>query len=459
MTSPGFAKVARARWLQWHATVPLSAVLLTLALPAAAGTGRLDLTESVEKVPLPAAALPTSVRVEPLASRIALPARDATLLARHLRASAPTLCPNVTVSGNEVVLECRAREIAADLVAYPSGLTLEVRHLQVPPWKGRDGMPIVPFDPYRLDLGSHCPGEGNAAKGECALASGHTEEAEEPFREALGGPHGDLAALRLGDLAVRAGDLPGAIAMWRRVTPSSPYGRLAGARLCEVDARCLQSPRAQVLFTPGEALPPLRADLVLHQARMDAFRGLPLEAAQALATEAGPTGACSADPILCADILLAALREPGARGIQALGLYLGTPSRDRGPMAVDLACAASVQAARSGAPVFAANLLSNVAGDVPASLLSDHLARATELYLAGGDRARATVLLDFARSRLPKPELASARWTRIARGVSGRSMAPAPAPSAAELSGAEEDLKEAKKALASVPTRAAGGKP
>ncbi|HTP52407.1 MAG TPA: hypothetical protein VMK42_17090 [Anaeromyxobacteraceae bacterium] len=455
--SPETAVRTRARGLHRDLSVALSAALLTLALPALAAAAGLDLTLAVEKVPLPAATLPISVRAEPIASRVVLETKDANALARHLRASAHTLCPDVGVAGNEVILRCRSRDIAAGLVPFPGGQTLEVRHLQVPPWSGRDGSPLVPFDPHKLDLGSHCPGEGNAAKAECALACGHPEEAEEPFREALGGPHGDLAALRLGDLAVQAGDLAGAVAMWKRVSPSSHFGRLAGARLCEVDVHCLESPRAEALFSPGDAEPPLRSDLLLRQARMDAFRGRALEAAQALAGEQGPSGACSAEPILCSDILLAALREPGGRGAQALGLYLETPSRDRGPLAVELARAASDRAAAAGAPVFAANLLSNVSGEVPAPLLSDHLARAAELYLSGGDRARATVLIDFARSRLPKPEMASARWVRIARAAVGRPAASAPA--GADLAGAEADVRAARKALAAAPTSATGGKP
>ena len=437
-------------------TAARSAALLAVlaASRAAAGVGT-ELTESVERIPLPPSVLPVAVRVEPLASRVALASRDAAALARHVRAASHTLCPDVSVSGGEVLLRCRAREIAASLVPYSGGQQLELRHLQVPPWSGRDGLPLVPFDPQKLDLGSHCPGEGNAAKGECALASGHAEGAEEPFREALGGPHGDLAALRLGDLAARTGSIGDAVSMWRRVSPSSAYGRLAGARLCEVDPRCLQSPRAAILFDPGSG--PLRDDLLLRQARIDAFQGRALEAAQALAGEHGPTGACSAEPLLCGDVLLAALREPGARGVQALALYLDTPSRDRGPVAVELARAASDVAAASGAPIFAANLLANTSGEVPAGLLPDHLARATELYLSGGDRVRAGVLLDFARSRLPKAELASARWTRIARGLSPR--APAPPASTSETAGLEEELAAARKALGAAPARPAGGTP
>ena len=451
-------KDPRARPLQCAASVAPLAALLTLALPAAAATGGVDLTESIERIPLPAE-LSVSLRVEPLASRVVLGSADAAALARRVRAASRALCPEVGVEGGEVVLRCATRDIAAGMVPYPGGQYLELRQLQVPPWSGRDGLPVVPFEPEKLNLGSHCPGDGNAAVGECALTTGHWDVAEKSFREALSGPHSDLSALRMGDLAARAGNLREAVAMWRRVSPSTAYGRLAGVRLCEVDPKCLHSPRAAILFAPGETPAPFREDLLLRQARMDAFQGRALEAAQALAREHGPTGACSAEPVLCADILLAALREPGARGVQALSLYLETPSRDRGPGAVALARAASDQAATNGAPVFAANLLANTSGEVPQGQLSDHLARATELYLSGDDRVRAGVLLDFARSRLTKAELASPRWTRLSRGVASRYLPTAPAPKPAEVAGAEEELRAARKALASAPGRPSGGTP
>ncbi len=457
ITSPSTRSSRHARGLQCVGTVAPAVALLTLMLPAAAASASLDLTDSVERVAIPATALPVGVRVEPLASRVLLAGRDPEALARIVRAAAPTLCPEVGVVGNEVVLRCRTRLIGAALAPFSGGQSLEIRHLQVPPWSGRDGMPLVPFDPRKIGLGSHCPGEGNAAIAECALGTGHPERAEEPFREAVAGPHGDLAALRLGDLAARAGNLPEAASMWKRVSPGSSYGRLAGTRLCELDPACLASSRAVAIFHPDEEASPLREDLLLHQARIDAFQGRALEAAQSLATEQGPAGACSAEPVLCADVLLAALREPGPRGAQALALYLETPSRDRGPLAVELARAASDQAAAAGAPIFAANLLANTSGVVPPAALSDHLARATELYLVGGDRVRAAVLLDFARSRLASSELASPRWTRITRGASGRASR-AGAPGHPELAGAEDDLEAAKKALAAVPPPA-GGKP
>jgi hypothetical protein len=409
--------------------------MLTLALPAAA-SGGLDLTHAVERIPLPGGA-PVALQVEPLASR--------------------TLCPSVAVEGDAVYVRCSSRQISAALVPHAGGQSLEVRHLQVPPWAGRDGLPHVPFDPSRLSLGAPCPGDTPAGEGECALASGHVQRAEERFREAREGPGAPLAALRLGDLAARAGDLQEAVRSWKEVAPGSPFGRLAAARLCETDPRCIASGSA-FLFAAADAHPELRADLVLRLARLEAFQGKALEAAQALAPEFARRGACTAEPHLCGDILLAALREPGARGAQALALYLQVPSRDRGPLAVELAAAAAERAAASGAPVFAANLLSAVSGQVGAARLADHLARTAELYLDGGDRARSGVVLEFARSRLPRSTLASARWSRIAAGVAGRPARGGLA-AASEVAGAEDDLRAAARAVAGARGGAGGGTP
>jgi tetratricopeptide (TPR) repeat protein len=445
----------RARRLQNGGCMAVSVWLLTLALPAIAGGG-LDLTHAVERIPIPGTG-PVTVQVEPLASRVRLEVRDAAAVARQLRAASRTLCPAVAVEGDAVVLRCTSRQISATVVPHAGGQSLEVRHLQVPPWAGRDGLPHVPFDPAKLSLGAPCPGDAPAGAGECALASGHLQRAEELFREAREGPGAALAALRLGDLAARAGDLQEAVRSWKEVAPGSPFGRLAAARLCETDPRCIASGRSAFLFASAEAHPALRADLVLRQARLEAFLGKALEAAQALAPEHARGGACTAEPQLCGDVLLAALREPGARGAQALALYLEVPSRDRGPLAVELAAAAADRAAASGAPVFAANLLSAVSGQVAAPQLADHLARTAELYLDGGDRARGGVVLEFARSRLPRPTLASARWARIARGVAGRTGSATPAPRP-EVAGAEDDLQAASRAVAGA-RGGTGGKP
>lgn len=425
-----------------------SVALLTLLAPVLV-TAALDLTELVERFPLKGAIQVTAVRAQPIAGRIVIESSNGPALAAELRSPTRTLCTEVSQEYGAVVLRCPSRYIAASMVRHAGGQSLEVRVLRVAPWAGRDGLPVIPFDPYRLGLGDGCPGDTPAGRGECAIAAGNFKEAREQFQGATEGVGAALATLRLGDLAALDDDLPEAVRMWQQVPAGSPFRRLASARLCETEPTCLSSTRTSILYSLAKIDAPLHADLVLRRARVDAFAGRSLEAAQSLSGEHAPGGACVAEPTLCGDILLDALRQPAARGTQALAIYLATPSRDRGPVAIDLARAASDRCATSGAPVFAANLLSAVTGGVDAIQLPDHLARTAELYLEGNDPVRASVVLEFARSRLTPAQLATPRWAKIVKGAASRPAAPAPvARPPADLKNLEADLGAAKRTVA-----------
>jgi hypothetical protein len=434
----------------------LSVALLTLLVPVATQAG-LSLTHTVERIPLKEGIRVQSVRAEPIAGRVIIESSGLTALAAQLRAATRTLCTDVTIKDGVIVLKCTARFIAAALVPFPGGQSIELRLLRIAPWSGRDGVPLIPFDPYLLKLGASCPGDTPAGSGECALAAGELEKAREHFESATEGPGAALAALRLGDIAAHGGDLPEAVRRWRLVPPRSPFGRLAAVRLCETEPNCLPTGRSSILYDIAQVPPALRADMVVHRARAEAFDGRSLEAAQVLAEEHHSGDGCSAEPVLCGDILLDALNQPGARGTQALALYLAVPSRDRGPLAIDLARAASDRSLASGAPIFAATLLSVVSGAVPPPQLSNHLARTAELYLEGGDHIRATVVLEFARTRLHRTELGSSRWTRIARAASRRPVAKAPP--GPEFPGVQAELATAKKAVDAAREQAPGSSP
>ena len=438
-----------------------SVALLTLVVSAMTLAG-LDLAETVERFPLKGTARVTSVRAEPLAARVILESSNVASLAADLRSPTRTICTDVSVEDGVVVLRCASRFIAASLVPFQGGQSIELRVLRVAPWAGRDGLPLVPFDPFRLGLGEGCPGDSPAGRGECAIAAGNFSQAREHFQAAAGGPGAALATLRLGDLAALEDDLAGAVRMWQQVPSGSPLRRLASARLCEVEPSCLASTRTSILYSLAQIDPTLHADQILRRARVDAFVGRSLEAAEALSGEHGPGGACTAEPTLCGDILLDALRQPAARGTQALAIYLATPSRDRGPVAVELARAASERCASSGAPVFAANLLSAVTGSVGAVQLPDHLAKTAELYLQGGDTARASVVVEFARSRLGPAQLASARWVRIIQDTSRRpapQQAVRPGPDAKALQAIDADVAAAGRTVVESRGRTAGGAP
>jgi hypothetical protein len=435
----------------------LSAALLTLLLPAVAQAG-LDLAHTVERFPLKEGTKVLAVRTEPIARRVIVETPGVAALATQLRAASRTLCTEVSVRDGAIVLQCASRFISAALVTHAGVQSIEIRLLRVAPWSGRDGLPLVPFDPYRLDLGASCPGDTPAGIGECALAAGQLQEAVKHFQEAIPGPGAALAALRLGDLAAHGGELAEAVRHWRQVPPRSPYGRLAAIRMCETEPNCLPAGRSSILYDVASVPAPLRPDVMLRRARVEAFDGRSLEGAQALAGEHAPGSGCAAEPVLCGDILLDALKQPNARGTQALAIYLAVPSRDRGPLAVELARAASDRSLASGAPVFAATLLSVVSSAVPPRQLSDHLARTAELYLEGGDPVRATVVLEFARTRLSRPELASARWSRLATAASRRPVAKA-TPPRPEFPGLETDLANATRAVDAAREKAPGSPP
>jgi hypothetical protein len=89
--------------------------------------------------------------------------------------------------------------------------------------------------------------------------------------------------------------------------------------------------------------------------------------------------------------------------------------------------AAAEVAQRSGAPLFAANILAAAAGHAPAADLDGHLLRTSELYLLAGDRVRAGVVVEFARARAGKKGLRGSRWAAVARAAAARRGASAPA--------------------------------
>jgi hypothetical protein len=406
--------------LQKDASVLSLVAILTLALPAAA-----DGVRALEVLPLPPVPGPVAVRVEALESRLVLVApRDASRLARALRALGSSICRKVEEGPGEVRLGCRTPRLAAFLVARERGPALEIRELAGMPVSGEVGFPLVPYDPAALGL-SPCPGATPAARGECLLAAGDREGARQAFSLAEGDEARGLAALRLGDLALLSGDARGADAAWLRAT-AEPWRRVAAARACEI-GDCAAGDGSWALFQPADLPAPLAADLAVHGARAAAFRGRLLEAATRLLDD---PRACEAAVDLCHRLLLAALRGPPAVSEGALLLYLAAPDRDRCPHALELALAAAARAEASGAPEFAANLLAAATPLVTGPDLPAHLLRTAELYLAGGDPIRAAVVAEYARVRAGK-RLPGPRWAAVSRALRASRAAPASSPAPA----------------------------
>lgn len=405
----------------------------------------LALTVEAERVTLPASAAGAQLEPRPFVREWVLhvPAAAAKPLARRL-AGASRLCPIVKSAPGQVLLRCVTPRMRATVLRTPSGTVLDLYRLKVPPWRPEeDGPPLVPFDVAQLGLGS-CPGKTAEIQGECALAAGDLETARSFFEEAARSGPAPLAELRLGDLALRDDEPDEAVAHWRRARTEAPWGRLAAARLCELEPACLASSVSEPIHDPLAAAGPLAPDLVLRRAWLRAMSGELAAAARQLVAEE-PDGACAGALTWCRHVLLAALGRPPPEGTEALGAYLDLAGRRDGPLALELLRAAALQAERAGAPVFAANLLGSATGKVRDAELEEHLNRVASLYLAGGDRARAEEIVRFAGSRLGAAALRAPAWRDIRRTLRVPRRGPAPAPRGAAAP--DPDLSAARAAL------------
>ncbi len=356
---------------------------------------------------------------------------NTSVVAARIAAAAGQICPDVRASVGVVELHCKTPQLDATLNKEGAHLYLDVHELRGLPWRlGDDGPPLTFFDPVTMGLGQACPGDTPIARGECALHEGQFIEAAQAFREALATPHLLLAQMRLGDLALIAGDPQTAVGWYNLGSRVGVYGRLSAARLCEFDPEC-------IVFIPSldpdpYSLPSLlRDDLVVRGARAQSFAGNHVKAVEMLRRRFDRNDDltfCQGNVApLCRRIILAALRKASVEeGRKVLEAYLMLGDRATGPVAVELASEAAEMAAKLGAPVFGANLLSAVTGGVPAQLMEAHLLRAAELYLTGQDPVRARVIVEFAESK----SLARARapqWNRV-RGLLKRADAPKPKP-------------------------------
>jgi hypothetical protein len=318
--------------------------------------------------------------------------------------------------------------------------------MTVYPWRPEEeGPPLVSFDPERLGL-SPCPGTVPEARGECLLADGEIEEARGQFQEAVRTSKAPLAFLRLGDLALAEDDIELALENWRRARVQAPYGRLVGARLCEMDPRCLKGQERRALFDTSQVDPAVQADIVIRRARLQAMEGDLMGTVRGLFQQSGPDAPCLSALAWCRRLLLEVMSRPGPDGAECLALYLEMPARQDGPYAGELLQAAANQAEWAGAPGFAANLLAVTTGHVPEAELPTHLRRVAGLFLAGGDRPRAEEIILFARTHLDAATWRRDGWEGLQRRL--RATPPRPAPAAApDL--ADPDLAAAASALES----------
>jgi len=439
----------------------VTAAAATLAL-ALALHPPLSLVREAERLDLPPAA--SGVRLEPRPFTrewiLWVPPAAVPSLAFQLR-DGSRLCPEVAAAADHVTLRCVTSRLRATVVRDGAGVGLVLQRLSVAPWRPEEeGPPLVALDLAGLQLGG-CPGKTLEVSAECALAGGDLPRARELFEEAARAGPAPLAELRLGDLALHDDDPDEAVVHWRRARAEAPWGRLASARLCEMEPHCLGAEAFESVYDSSAVEHALRADLVLRRARLAAFDGQLLEAARRLAGESGPGGACQSALPWCRHVILLALELPGPVGVESLTAYIDLYGRRDGPLALELVRAAALQAERAGAPVFAANLLAAATGSVASPELDLHLRRIASLYLAGGDRARADEIVRYARSRLGDGAMRVAEWAALRSGLRrpAASLGSTPAPDAPD-----SDLAAARGALAasraiSTPTARKGATP
>jgi len=435
--------------------------LFILLAAAAAPDGPMGVTVQTatvaERVPLPRARGPLKLIVDSLSARLQVVApRDRAAVASRIAAHANWICPKIVDRPDGVELRCRTRHLDAVISVENGASYLDIRELRGLPWRdGADGPPIFFYDPPQTGLGDRCPGNSMAGIGECLLRGGPTLEAARRFRAALRTPNRQLAALRLGDIALATGDPSTALGWYRRTGTMGVFGRVARTRECEIDGSCLGSTEALLkIFDPAGLPPPVRTEMLLRAVRAELYQdrfnsALKLltdrisdvgygelcrdeidrlcrrflleiirnQALPATAPAAPPTDKGASHEVVAGKRDDAADEAARAQAQEILELYLALPNWDRGPLAVELADASAELSRRLGAPVFGGNILSAVAPMVPPAAMLDHLARAAELYLEGGDEFRAKLLVEYATSTASQKASQTPRWQAIHRAL------------------------------------------
>ena len=278
------------------------------------------------------------------------------------------LCPVVEMDRKKITLTCEsaladARPRGAE--ALPREEASFVGCLGVLAWMDR--RPCI--SPEFTGMAAPCPSDTPAGKGECAFLGGEFLPAAKWFRRALRSSDRGFASLRLGDLSLIAGD-PAAFTWFKKVSIIGPVGRLAGVRLCELNIACIER-HPDLNDNPQDLPDPFRDDIMLRQARAAAFEDDILRALGILFhafDHYKSDSLCKGGGWCCVDESSYA-RCHAARGQEdknvvrsALSLYSMLPDREIVGLGPEPAQEAGEMAARMGAPVYGANLMSRVTG-------------------------------------------------------------------------------------------------
>lgn len=398
----------------------LTSALLTF-IAVAPPTG---FTVSVERVAVTRTGASASIAVDPLTGTV-------TLEGLALTGPAPRLC-TVKRAEKNVTLHCRTRRLWAELQKDAKGSFIDLRELAGVSWLDLPLVPMKAFALRSLLLPDMCPGTLAASRGECALERGELELARTAWNECLTTPDQGICHLRLGDLALREGQLETALAHYAKPTPISPAGKLAKLRACELLGSCLteaDSLAAADVTTLGEDM---AREVRLSSVRRELAMGRDERAMQWLLTALDrDADLCSGRVTLCQKLVTVGLSSDDAEArMAALSTFLQEKIR-RGPSEYELNVVAAEAARDLGAPGFAATVLSANTPKVSKAELPSHLLRIVSLYLAAKDPVRAAVVLEYAESKLGGARTAS--WNQVRRQL-GRAPVSRPTVAAPSLS-------------------------
>jgi hypothetical protein len=409
--------------------LPLLATMLAMTPPP---TG---FTVTIDRIPVKRGTAPASVMSDPMTGTLVLRGVE-------LEGKPPRLCPRVSHKNGALELKCDTRRIWAALGRDARGSYVDLRELRGLTWDdAASRVPMRAWSMRAVAIPDACPGTTAAARGECALGRDELTVARAAWTEALDGPDLGLAHLRLGDLAVRDGDIEAALKHYSSVSLSGVVGRIAMARGCELLGSCLSAPSSQRVANADGLPAELARELHFHTLRRELGAGRDAHAMTfLLARLEADSGFCQGALLFCQKMLQAGLESSDTEArIGALSAFLTDKAR-HGPLEDALNEAASKAAVELGAPSFAAAILAANTPRVPKGALSDHLLEIITLYLSARDSVRANVVLEYADAKLGAFTQSPA-W-RSVRQQLGRKPPPPVAPSPAVDDAALEALSQ-----------------
>ena len=335
------------------------------------------------------------------------------------------ICPRWEVVSGRVLLRCRTKRLQAvagrSRAARRSSTS---RSCAACPARGDDQRLDLFYDPARVGAGGSCPGTTPAGRGECAFRDGKWKEAEVQFKLGLESYDRPMSALRLGDLAARRGDFNAAALMWNRAGTLGPFGRLAAARLCELRGGCMEG-KASGLFDGGELKEPMRTELALRAARVDAFAGRHAKVLKRLTDvmDRPAVGGCVTAGHGCSagGWCPGRWKRPAATAAaQALELYLSLPGRDRRPGGgADGPGGGGAGGEAWARRCSAATCSPRWPGRCRWPTCPSTWCAPPSCSWPAAIAPRAQLLMDYAETRLLPRQLSGGRWAAIRKGLAG----------------------------------------